>query len=63
MAYKKDVEDYRESPALKVMDLLVREEAAVEYHDPHVPSFNDDKGRPWHSFRSRLTKSNAPTAC
>jgi len=32
------------------MDLLVREDAEVEYHDPHVPSFNDDKGRPWHSL-------------
>jgi UDP-N-acetyl-D-glucosamine dehydrogenase len=50
VAYKKNVEDHRESPALKVMDLLVREDAEVEYHDPHVPSFNDDKGRPWHSL-------------
>ncbi len=50
VAYKRNVEDHRESPALKVMDLLVREEAEVEYHDPHVPSFNDDKGRSWHSL-------------
>lgn len=38
MAYKKDIEDYRESPSLKVADLLVREGAEISYHDPHVPA-------------------------
>lgn len=37
MAYKKDIEDYRESPALKVVDLLLKEGAEVIYHDPFVP--------------------------
>jgi len=48
VAYKRDIDDHRESPALKVMDLLALEQASIEYHDPHVPSFND-KGRSWHS--------------
>jgi UDP-N-acetyl-D-glucosamine dehydrogenase len=48
VAYKRDIDDHRESPSLKVMDLLVHESAAIEYHDPHVPSFND-KDRAWHS--------------
>ncbi len=37
MAYKKDIEDYRESPALKVAELLVKDGAEVIYHDPYVP--------------------------
>ena len=38
VAYKPDVDDMRESPALKVIDLLIKEGASVEYHDPHIPS-------------------------
>jgi UDP-N-acetyl-D-glucosamine dehydrogenase len=37
MAYKKDVDDLRESPALKIMDLLKQEGAEVRYHDPYIP--------------------------
>jgi UDP-N-acetyl-D-glucosamine dehydrogenase len=37
IAYKKDVDDYRESPALKIMDLLKQEGAEVSYNDPHIP--------------------------
>jgi UDP-N-acetyl-D-glucosamine dehydrogenase len=36
VAYKPDVNDMRESPALKVIDLLIAEGAEVSYHDPHV---------------------------
>ncbi|MEO2113573.1 MAG: UDP binding domain-containing protein, partial [Acidimicrobiales bacterium] len=36
VAYKADVNDTRESPALRVIDLLRAEGAMVEYHDPHV---------------------------
>jgi UDP-N-acetyl-D-glucosamine dehydrogenase len=37
VAYKANVNDMRESPALKVIDLLAQEGAQVAYHDPHVP--------------------------
>jgi UDP-N-acetyl-D-glucosamine dehydrogenase len=37
VAYKKDVDDLRESPALKIMDLLKQEGARVSYNDPHIP--------------------------
>jgi UDP-N-acetyl-D-glucosamine dehydrogenase len=37
VAYKANVNDMRESPALKVIDLLIEEGAQVAYHDPHVP--------------------------
>lgn len=45
VAYKADVEDWRESPALHLMDILEKGGAFVSYHDPHVPSFQDDHGR------------------
>jgi UDP-N-acetyl-D-glucosamine dehydrogenase len=37
MAYKKNVDDPRESPGFELMDLLLRKGAAVEYNDPHIP--------------------------
>jgi UDP-N-acetyl-D-glucosamine dehydrogenase len=37
VAYKKNVEDCRESPALKLLDLLVQRGAEVDYYDPLVP--------------------------
>lgn len=37
VAYKRDVDDIRESPALKIMQLLLEHGAAVSYNDPHVP--------------------------
>ncbi len=36
-AYKKDVDDVRESPALKIMQLLMQRGARVAYNDPYVP--------------------------
>ena len=42
VAYKKDISDVRESPALDIMRLLQDKGATVEYHDPHVPSFRED---------------------
>ena len=50
VAYKRDVDDHRESPAVKVMELLLRDGARIDYHDPHVPSFTDDRGNAWHSI-------------
>jgi nucleotide sugar dehydrogenase len=41
VAYKKDVDDPRESPGAEVLDLLARRGAAVSYHDPHVPRFRE----------------------
>jgi UDP-N-acetyl-D-glucosamine dehydrogenase len=38
IAYKSNVTDTRESPALDIMVELEEREAEVEYHDPHVPS-------------------------
>ena len=37
MAYKKDVDDPRESPGFELMDLLLKKGAVVSYNDPHIP--------------------------
>ncbi len=44
ISYKRDIDDWRESPALTVMDLLLETGATIVYHDPHVPSFEHDGG-------------------
>jgi UDP-N-acetyl-D-glucosamine dehydrogenase len=44
VAYKRDIDDMRESPALDVMGLLHQKGAHVEYTDPHVPEVH---GREW----------------
>ncbi len=41
VAYKADISDMRESPALKLIELLRNAGAEVAYHDPHVPSFTE----------------------
>ncbi len=42
VAYKKDIEDLRESPALDIIRLLEQQGATVSYHDPYVPSFKEN---------------------
>ena len=42
VAYKPNVSDLRESPALDILHLLQEKGADVQYHDPHVPAFNHD---------------------
>lgn len=37
VAYKKDIDDARESPALAIMDLLKKKGATLLYHDPYIP--------------------------
>lgn len=44
VAYKRDVDDVRESPALDVLQLLIEKGANVVYHDPHVTSLRLEDG-------------------
>jgi len=37
LAYKKDIDDVRESPSLELIELLTHHGAKVDYNDPHVP--------------------------
>ncbi len=41
VAYKKDINDLRESPALDILGLLHQYGADVSYHDPYVPKFSE----------------------
>src|SRR5262245_39163798 len=38
MAYKKNVDDARESPGFEIMEMLLKKGARVEYNDPHIPT-------------------------
>ncbi len=44
ISYKRDIEDYQWSPALRLASLLRKDDAHVIYHDDHVPSYRDDAG-------------------
>jgi len=39
VAYKANIDDMRESPAIKIAELLLDAEADLVYHDPFVPTF------------------------
>jgi len=43
-AYKKDIDDMRESPAVRVMALLEEKGARIDFHDPHVPHLEAGHG-------------------
>ncbi len=59
IAYKKDIDDLRESPALDIMRLLQEKGADVVYHDPFCPEIQDDGHTPLRGLPMRsvpLTK-------
>ena len=58
VAYKKNVDDTRESPTLKIMELLEARGASVAYHDPFVPQIPSSREHP--EFAGR--RSEALTA-
>ncbi|GMV89592.1 MAG: nucleotide sugar dehydrogenase [Chthonomonas sp.] len=41
VAYKRDIDDPRESPSIDLIRLLQESGACVSYHDPHIPQFNE----------------------
>jgi UDP-N-acetyl-D-glucosamine dehydrogenase len=49
VAYKKNTSDVRESPAIKIIELLLEKGAKVSYHDPHVATLRVDG----HEMRSQ----------
>jgi UDP-N-acetyl-D-glucosamine dehydrogenase len=50
VAYKQDIDDYRESPAIRVIEELEKEGASVVYHDPYISEYQRNgkvkKGEP-----------------
>ena len=47
VAYKPDIDDARESPALLVMEQVAKKGAKVLYHDPYISSVRDENGKVW----------------
>lgn len=62
VAYKKDIDDVRESPALKIMTMLLKEGAELIYHDPYVPLLEPHGGSKIQMESSRLTPENIEAA-
>jgi UDP-N-acetyl-D-glucosamine dehydrogenase len=56
MAYKKDVDDERESPSFKLLELLQEKGAEVFYNDPHIPVLKPTRK---YSFRLESTEMTA----
>ena len=52
VSYKNDIDDYRESPAIRVMKELKKVGADVEYYDPWVPEFKNMYGQSAKSIES-----------
>jgi len=53
VAYKQDIDDYRESPALRVIEHLEKKGACVKFFDPFIPKYRF-KGQ-WHEGETELT--------
>jgi UDP-N-acetyl-D-glucosamine dehydrogenase len=60
IAYKKNVDDLRESPTLKIMELLEAKGARVAYHDPFVPEVPRSREHP--EFAGRRSVVLTPSA-
>jgi UDP-N-acetyl-D-glucosamine dehydrogenase len=58
VAYKRDIDDIRESPALDIIRLLEGQGARVAYSDPHVPCFSENG----HEYRSVPLTQQSVTA-
>jgi UDP-N-acetyl-D-glucosamine dehydrogenase len=56
VAYKKDIDDLRESPALTIIELLQKDGAQVSYHDPYFPFIG--KGRKYDLQMTRVPVEN-----
>ncbi len=58
MAYKKDVDDPRESPGFEIMDRLKKKGAIVDYNDPHIPVLPRTRRHPALRTESRELTEN-----
>ncbi|SLN22813.1 UDP-N-acetyl-D-glucosamine 6-dehydrogenase [Oceanibacterium hippocampi] len=55
VAYKKNVDDMRESPALKLFELLEARGALVDFHDPFVPQIPETREHPEFAGRTSVS--------
>ena len=49
VAYKPNIDDERESPALEIMDIVAHKGGEVTYHDPHIPVARTHDGKEYQS--------------
>jgi UDP-N-acetyl-D-glucosamine dehydrogenase len=61
MAYKKNIDDMRESPSIKLVELLLKVGAKVEYHDPYIPTYHDEHGADIHMSSVPMTPKSLKT--
>jgi UDP-N-acetyl-D-glucosamine dehydrogenase len=62
VAYKRDLDDTRESPALKIIDLLSKKGAEIVYHDPYVPVLKPSRHYDFHLASVPLTREELQRA-
>ncbi|MHA6262884.1 nucleotide sugar dehydrogenase [Arenibacterium sp. CAU 1754] len=62
IAYKKNVSDMRESPSVRLMELLMEHGAQVEYLDPHVPSIPPMREHPDLLGKTAMAPDDVPGA-
>jgi len=58
LAYKKNVDDTRESPSLVIMDMLIKKGAEVQYSDPFIPKMLKTRKFNFHLESIDITKEN-----
>jgi UDP-N-acetyl-D-glucosamine dehydrogenase len=63
LAYKKNVADIRESPSLKIVDIIARRGAVVDYCDPHIPVISKTREYPHLTGKRSVTPDKATIAC
>jgi UDP-N-acetyl-D-glucosamine dehydrogenase len=61
-AYKKNVDDDRESPSYKLMELLMEKGAQVSYNDPHIPALRPGRKYDFGLFSTSLTQQTLTAA-
>ena len=60
LAYKQDVDDERESPTFKLMELFEQKGARVDYHDPHIPVIKPTREHAQYAGRQSTNLENVP---
>ncbi len=58
IAYKKNIDDMRESPSLKIMDFLLQKGALIDYHDPYISVMPKTRDYNFNLKSIELNKSN-----
>lgn len=58
IAYKKNVDDARESPSIKIMEILRHKGAILAYSDPYIPSFPKMRDHKFNLLSIKLTEES-----